>query len=522
MTVILKDKLYIPVQDVWPEELRQYDYTFYADQGCSKCDLRSERPTEHCLSCENYNGRFKLYSKKRIKGKEYYGFPLGDRANISIPEGKVLDWRTKVPFDYDVKMQLQDFAWREDQIEVCKVMMKKKYGCFCMPPRSGKSMTALKIAVGIGYKTLFVADQRDFLLQFLEDIEKHTNLPSLGGDRRLYGFVRDERDLDDIQVGVITYQSFLSEKGKKLLRACNKVFGTVMIDEVHSSAAPQYSNVLNSLCSRVRIGFTGTYVRNDKKHVVVEKVVGPPFIETKTKQLVAKILCVETPMKTTATYAGKRGFMQLCKKLAADKARNQLIVEWAIKDIDNGHSVVIPVHFREHAFLLVKLINGHYGIRMADTFLGGPGEKNKQHRKQVKHDACTGNIKCVVGNRGLLRRGLNVPPWSALYYIMPANNKPNFKQETSRVLTVCEDKRDPILRFFVDTKSKASLRYFRHSYIHATELGHVPTKIAQERFKKNTKSLGTPVDHMEPGDEETKVARITSGGMFSSLLTNMR
>lgn len=531
--IIVSDKMYIPRIDLSEKRVKkEYFHDFFSDQGCRACELRPERPVQACKGCENFNGSYRLAKSRIIGNTEYIGLPLGDRENIEekmridFDDYKIVDKRTRTPFDYKVKIDLgEDRDWFSYQLKTVKKMKEAKYGLFVLPPRSGKSLTALKLAIELGYKVLLMADQYDFLNQFIGDIEESTNLPALQEKtgKKLYGFIKKKEDLKDIQIGIITYQSFLSEKGRKLLRQCNKVFGTVIVDEVQATGAPEFAMVMNSLKARYRFGCTGTEKRKDGKDKITALVVGGVKSKIMRAQLVAKMLAVDTGMKSKGVFKGKPGFVKLGKNLAGNKPRNNLIISWILKDLEAGHSIVVPCHFKDHIFEIVKRVNATVGYEVAAAFVGGGGKKNKDDRDRIKKLAGERKIRVVVGIRKLLQRGINVKPWSCLYYIMPMNNEPNWKQESSRILTPDPAKRQPVIRFFVDTGHQASLKYCANTWRQALEFKHQPTEVAEERMRQWLRNVKRDISEDYDPEQEVETSLITKkdngmfGGMFSQI-----
>lgn len=293
---------------------------------------------------------------------------------------------------------------------------------------------------------------------------------------------------------------------------------------VHN-CAPEFTHLINTLRMRVKIGCTGTIIRKDGKQVLAFNTIGPVVSDIKAAQLKAKLMVQPTGIKTKRKFSGRAGFTYMCKFLAAHDKRNAMIVDWVTRDLENGHSIVIPCMFVEHVNLLVKLINNAVGYEVAAPFLGGGTKKNKDYRDWVKEQAAKRKIRVVVGIRRLLQRGINIKPWSALYNVMPINNKPNWKQETSRILTPDESgkKRDPIIRFFTDDGVTLALGCFSETWKHSLEFKHTPTPVAVERTKallKNHKVSAYSQDE-DCGDDINGPAVRTipreSGGLFARL-----
>lgn len=529
--IIVSDKLYVPSHALSEKKVQKHYFkSFFSDYGCRQCDYRPERPVEQCKGCENFGGHYKLANKRVMGNVEYIGLPMGDRENIEdkmridFDDFKIVDKRTRAPFDFKIKVVLgEGMDWFPYQLKTIERMKKAKYGLFVLPPRSGKSLTAIKLAVDLGQKVLLMADQYDFLNQFIGDIEQSTNLKALQEKtgKKLYGFIKNKKDLKHIQIGIITYQSLITEKGRRLLKAINKTFGTVIVDEVQSTGAPEFSWVMNNLKMRYRFGCTGTETRKDGKHIITFLVIGEPKSKIKRAQMVANLIAIDTKLKSKGKFGGKAGFVHLGKALAKNKKRNDLIIEWVLKDLEAGHSIVIPCHFKDHIEELVRRINTEVGYEVAAAFTGGGTnpKKNKERRDWIKQQASDRKIRVVVGIRKLLQRGINIKPWSCLYYVMPMNNEPNWKQESSRILTPDPTKRKPIIRFFVDSGAQASLKYCANTWAQAIKFNHVPTPIAAERMRDMLKNVKRSISE-EDMDSETEVSTVgvrPSGGIFGNI-----
>lgn len=489
--IIVREKMYIPAEYLDERKLKKaYRHRFYEEPACRRCENRPERHNYVCNKCEFYHGQNTLYNEKMLNGEPYFGLPMGDRSiieekfGIDFDDFNLIDARCKAKRRFDVRMV--GFKPYDYQAPAAASLKQHKYGILKAPPRSGKTPTMLYTGIKkFPYRIAVIADQREFLEQFILHIDEYTNLPDLEQKhkKKLYGFGKKPEDFKNFEIIVCTYQTFLSTKGKKLLKLLNKNYGTVFIDEVHSSGALRYSEVLNELHAKIRIGATGTVERKDCKHVVVKQIVGDVTALIEVPQLKANVYV--HPMefvKSKAAYKGKAGFSYCVNFLTKHKKRNDLIIEWIMKDLEKGHSIVIPVYRKEHVWELVKRINDEYGKPIADGFVGGAATKSaKEQRASVLEKAKSGKIRVVVGIRSLMQRGLNVPRWSMLYNVMPINNEPNWKQESSRILTPFEDKRQPAIRMFVDPNIGLSLGCFVGTYKQTVKFGHKPTEVARDR-----------------------------------------
>lgn len=236
------------------------------------------------------------------------------------------------------------------------------------------------------------------------------------------------------------------------------------------------------------------------RHVIIRDIIGKPVHTVNIPKMVPKIIIHPLPyVKSKAAYAGPAGWTRCNQFLSRHEKRNEEILEWVQKDLEKGHSIVIPVYFREQVLSLVEAINQNYGKKIAQPFLGGT--KEAKMREVTLDNARAGKTRVVVGIRSLLQLGLNVPLWSAIYYIAPISNAPNWEQESSRVLTPAEpgqDKRNPIIRMFVDENIGLALGCWANTYKQSLSFGHIPTDAARERASVLLSKLKNK-DNDDPG-----------------------
>lgn len=492
--VLVDSRLRIPVKVVdAPNIIKKLTHYEYEDSICKNCEFRPERPSPECNVCESGGlvGITVLAKTDVIDGIKYVSVPYGEMhrftklTGLPLSDVKFVNNTRRVPYDYDVEFtgELRDY-----QVKPVADIMDELCGVFKAPPRSGKTVCGTYIACAHGYKTIFMADQKDFLDGFYETIEQMTNLPELEEihEKKLFGFPKTLDDFKNFQIILITYQSLLekSKVAKKRLKLLNKHFGTIIVDEIHASGAPTYTKILASVEQKYRYGLTATPKRKDGKNYRTTSTFGPVVAEAFVDEMVPKITVHTTSrmVRSNSKYTGKAGWTYFNKFLAAHKERNDKIFEWIIRDLDAGRSIAIPIMFTDQAHKLVRRINEHYADEVAAVFLGGPKEAKK--RKPVVDAARAGKIRCVIGMRRLMQRGINIPKWDTLYYMMPMNNEPNWKQESCRILTPMENKKTPVIRMFIDPNMEKSMQCARSVLKMCWKLGYAKAKRTPAKLEK--------------------------------------
>lgn len=455
MTAVLSNVVWVPYSKaVKKSAVADYEKRLYNDKGCSRCEYLSERHCDVCDTCPAFLGHYKLWSKRKTPtGERFIGFPTGDRKLLrkTLAEHGIRpkDKRVRTPMKHAIKFT---GTFRPGQKRSVKTVVKKGYGLLEAPPRSGKTVMSTAAICEIQYKTIVLASQTEWLKGFLDTIvgNKQTNVKAVtnandfGGNGKVVGFARTIEDFKKYDICLVTYQTFLSKKGQELLKQAARLFGTVVVDEADKVAAKCFLSVINKFRAAVRFGVTGTPDRKDGREVLTNYVLGPVVHAMEVETLVPVVKMVETKIKLPRKYKLWTAFETA---LVEHADRNRLILKMALADIQAGRFLVIPVTRVHHALALTKALNRMAGESVAAHFIGA---QSKQEREVIIEKAQNGLIKCVIGMRQLLQRGINVPVWDTLYEVMPISNPPNFKQETSRVRTTNPGKPQPVIKHFID------------------------------------------------------------------------
>lgn len=490
--LVLRDSIYIPVKDVSDEDVaKHYVKHFYDDRVCRTCPEKKHRFSDACANCElgGHLGTVNLVKKKTLNGVHCYGVPIGDRLNVEHKLGidfddyKIVDKRTKTAIDKRIKFlsPLRDY-----QVTIQKEWMAAKHGIIKAPPRSGKTITSLSICIALGQRFAIIADQKDFLDNFKEELEQHSNILAVQekAGKPIYGFLKTKEDFYTYQIGFVTYQSFISDKnGKRKLKWLNENFGTIWTDEIHRGNANEYAKFIGNVAARYKGGCTATPERKDGKHVIIQDLVGPVVAEASVESMKPLITLHLTGVhpKNKKTYTrGPAAWTNANKFLAVHPERNKYILQGVLHDLKQGRSLVMAVMFTEQVKDLVNMINNAVGQNIAVGFVGGGGEKNKRMRKQIIADARAGKVRVVIGIRKLIQLGLNVPRWDTLYLIAPISNEPNWQQESRRICTPMEGKKRPVIRMFVETEMPIPFGCFKNTLKHSLGFGYQLSKGAKK------------------------------------------
>jgi len=338
--IIVTNKIWIPLKLVDMKRIKaNYVIRKYEDKACLKCDNYGERHSYICDTCAAYTGKYVLYEKKKIGKKEYIGINTGEMHLLNKKVGlhsKYLDdkyWDDQRVIPSMKKYRIKFTGkLREYQVDGLKQWLKAKYGQLEAPPRSGKTIMAVRLTLKLKTRTLILADQGDLLEQMLDSFYEFTDIKDVEFEhkKQLIGIAKNEKDLKRWPIVLSTYQKFISKNGKKRLEKISKRFGLVITDECHACAATCFSRVLSAFEAMYRCGLTATPKRKDRLEFITENIIGPVTAKIKTDQVIPKVFVHETGTKPAREYKLWTYAMQF---LARDKARMEMIARQVVKDV---------------------------------------------------------------------------------------------------------------------------------------------------------------------------------------------
>ena len=456
MKVFARERYFVRINDISEKAIdaieKKYTFHFFEERACNQCEwvgLRREHGIlGECEACAAYRGSALLANKVKIKENLYLATPLGDFEGLcNILKKYSNEDIRKVEKHPVIKVKPIKFTGeaRDYQEEAVQACIKGEKGVLYAPPRSGKTIMLSKMICDLSVKSLIIASQRDWLMGFYETfVGSDTQKALTDLDKSRIGFCKKLADFDKYDICLATVQTFHSESGQILLKKLRDKFTLVGIDEVHTSSANKYIQEVSRFNCKYKIGLTGTPDRKDGKYVLTEAVVGPVLYEAKVERLRPTIRCVRTHFNDGSKSSV---WAYIVRKVESNQARMNLIADWALKDMEAGHMIIIPFTQVKPILKLIEIINQKAGKKVAYPFYGG---LKKEVRDETIQKAREYKIKIIVGNMRLLGTGINIPRCSCIFDVTPSANIPMAIQRFSRILTPCEGKPAPIIRYFLD------------------------------------------------------------------------
>lgn len=286
----------------------------------------------------------------------------------------------------------------------------------------GKTFTGLAIAAKLGQKTLVVTHTTNLRNQWEKEVKKcfgitpgrigsgdfKTNAPIVVGNiQSLY------RKMDDIK----------------------KMFGTVILDEMHHVSSPTFTRIVDEMPARYKIGLTGTLERKDGRHVVFRDYFGNNvFKPPKENYLIPKIHIVKSEIRfLDGAYTP---WAERINHLAYDEEYVHSVAMIAAKYAAEGHKVLVVSDRVAFLKACARLVGDN-----AVSITGDMDFEERENTMQlIKEDK---NI--LFGTQSIFSEGISLNDLSCLILGTPVNNEPLLTQLIGRVIRDKEGKQQPIV-----------------------------------------------------------------------------
>lgn len=450
--IVKREAVFIPIKQLptvlIPHIQEKLTFRFYTEKSCAQCENLIDRFNDICENCAAYVAGYDLASKVKVGANKYLKIPVGSSPTIiDYLESKGIKTNI-VDKSPTTKIKPVNFTGtlKPEQEVAVNTLFRKKRGILKAPPRSGKTVMSTALACKVGMKVLIIASQRDWLMGFQETfIGSKTQKPLTDLDPSRIKLCKTLEDFKSHDICLATIQTFYSEKGQAILAKIRDMFPVIFMDEVHTSAADKYIKIVSKLNADYCIGLSGTPSRKDGKFTLVDNIVGPLAHEVRVDSMRPRIQLVKTQYQKE--YKGNVPWVRMVSSIENDDKRLKLIADWVIKDVANGHMVLIPMAQVKPIAKLVDIINKKAGYKLAFPFTGS---LKKEVRDETIQKAREYKIKVLVGTAKILSTGINIPRASCIFEQVLSSNLENCQQRVARVLTLMEDKPQPVIRIFLD------------------------------------------------------------------------
>ena len=487
----------LKIKSIFLQKIHNPFNCFFNQQTKVKCKIKVEveekgkKGISACYKC----ARCEVINKAMSKTKKYICFERFNKSanmrlyNILEDEGFKISFKNRSVFPkkslwkvYDSKL---DSTRANEQKKLANIWLSKKNGVLVCPPRFGKVLLTAFIASKMQTRVLILVHKIELARQFYKDYLDFTSLK-----KSEIAINPDMNNLKYLSVAICTYQQFISKNGPKRVQLAKKEFGLLIVDEIHKAASDTFHKVINSFYAKYRLGVTATPKRRDAREFLNEFTFGPILVKGGTEQLSCDYIITNTNLETSSPR-NQRGWDGLWNKLASSKERNSLVADYVIKDLENGHKIILPVKRHKQMELLCSLIKEKVSENKLNIKIClYHGKLNKKYREVLQKDIRSGEYDVVIGSDQILSLGFNAPPMSCIYINLHTYRtfEEDLYQEFSRIRTAYEHKNKPLIRVFQDI-SQASDRSIEKIENILNKYNFTRIEEKKEKFKQSKRGL---------------------------------
>lgn len=395
---------------------------------------------------------------------------LEKKDSIGVPREYYLDKSdiSKCELELSGGSDINDFGFngtlrpeQKDGYDIvinCFESNKRLGGILNMPVGTGKTVTALAIAQGLGVKTLVIVHKEFLIRQWKDRINQF--LPNA----RIGHIQQDKCDYKDkdIVIGMVH-----SLAGKKYDDEVYTDFGLIISDEVHRLAAPTWSQALPRFNSKWRLGLSATPRRKDGTTNVFKYHIGDIIYTTSGERLVPKIRKVTTPyrfFKTGTFNPDKLPHSKIITMISKAKTRNEIIIRQICGALRVGRSVLVLSHRLNHLKDLSEMYkrrartDSEIKLVSSDFYIGGRTEEELKIAEKSR---------LLFATYQMAQEGLDIPRLDTLILATPMSD---IIQSVGRILRVHDDKKEPVVVDIIDDKVKLCKKlYFLRNKIYLSK-----------------------------------------------------
>ena len=314
------------------------------------------------------------------------------------------------------------------QERAAQALMAKDIGVFVAPPGSGKTVVGTHLIASRGRSTLVVVHRTQLVDQWRAQLGVFLDLKQGdigqigGGKRRITGLV-----------DVAMIQSLARREDVEDLVA---TYGHVLVDECHHVPAVSFERVMREVRARYVTGLTATPKRRDGHHPILEFQLGPIRYSMDPKKLAAdrplqhQLVVRETGFRLDA-FGGTPGIQEIYGQLAADEARNRMIVDDVIGALEDGRSPILLTERRSHLEYLAEQLK-----RVTPNLVilqGGMGKKRRRAAADMLSSIPDAEERVILATGRFVGEGFDDARLDTLFLTMPFAWKGTLVQYAGRL-----------------------------------------------------------------------------------------
>ena len=353
------------------------------------------------------------------------------------------------------------------QADASHAVLAHDIGVLVAPPGAGKTVVAAHAIAQRSVNTLILVHRKPLLEQWIERLSMF-----LGVDAKAIGIVGAGKNRRTGLIDVAMLQS-LVRKGE--VQDLVADYGHVIVDECHHVSASSFERVLSEAKARYVLGLTATPRRRDGHHPIVEMQLGPVRFTVDSRSLAARAgvehKLVARATSFSAAWSRERGIQDLYARLAADEARNALILNDVLAALEEGRSPLVLTERRDHLDLLANALRP--ATRNLIVLHGGMKAAQRKAALARLSEIPKDDERVVVATGRYIGEGFDDPRLDTLVLAMPVAWRGTLVQYAGRLHRKQHGKTEVRVHDYVDSAVPVLAKMFEKRLRGYRAIGYV-------------------------------------------------
>ena len=400
--------------------------------------------------------------------------------HVALPRGCVGDLEELLQA-HGVDLQVEDQRQEGEALDVelkgeltavqqqaAQALLQHDIGVFVAPPGVGKTVLGTYLVAKRARSTLVLVHRQPLLDQWVAQLSMFLGLAEkeigqIGGGKR-----KPNGRLDVAMIQSLVRQGRVED----LVEA----YGHVIVDECHHVPAVSFERVLSEVKARYVVGLTATPHRRDGHHPILEMQLGPVRFAVDPKSQAARrpfdhrLIVRETSFRLEGVLADA-GIQGIYAALAADEARNRLILDDVLRALEEGRSPILLTERRDHLEYFGEQLRGF--VRHLVVLQGGMTAKERREIGAQLAAVPDGEERLVLATGRYIGEGFDDPRLDTLILAVPVSWKGTLVQYTGRLHRLHPRKSEVRIFDYVDREVPVLLRMFERRLRTYRAIGYV-------------------------------------------------
>jgi superfamily II DNA or RNA helicase len=376
--------------------------------------------------------------------------------HVALPRGCLAALECLVA-EYGVKLAVEDLRADGDSLEVefvgqltevqqqaSSALLAHETGVFVAPPGTGKTVVGIEVIAKRARSTLVLVHRTPLLDQWRAQLalfldRKPGDIGQIGG-----GKFRPNGRLD-----VAMLQSLVRREDVAELVAD---YGHVVVDECHHVPAVSFERVMQEVRARYVTGLTATPQRRDGHQPILEFQLGPVRFAVDPRSTAAGHVFEHLLMVKETAFrlpeGATPGIQELYGVLAADRARNDMILDDVAQALAEGRSPVLLTERRDHLEYFAERL--HDRVRHLVILRGGMSAKQRREVVEQLASITAGEERLLLATGRFLGEGFDDARLDTLFLALPVSWKGTLVQYAGRLHRQSHGKSEVRIYDYVD------------------------------------------------------------------------